>query len=642
MRTIFVLCLILFSTVTSFSSSISGVIFYDDNMDGCRADTEEFSHNILIELYACNDDNIPRANDLLIKETRSDEMGSYSFDLASVQEGNYYVKADLRQNRATTANCDSDIDLDGNSTCFSLTASDTIVVNVGLVARMYVGGHIIVDNNANGIWEPDENPIGEYGKILDIHLLNKDKDVLQTTSTGVKGEYYFETDPGEYYIQYMPPSSIPLSAPDHTEANSDIKGDDNGIQDDTDGNNVTDGLIITTLITLERGQEPTNDPELTFEWGWGIDDRNDNLTIDFLLVPLMGIGGEIFIDDNIDGFHSPGEGNIGDLGIAVSLNLFETETDSLVAVTNTDAQGSYFFSNLFPGDYYVEFVPPASAPRSSPVMFPLDNDIDDDNNGIQQDNDNDSIPDGLITSPSINLYGYGEPNDWGSGFDENINLTIDFGLLRCYRLEGTTYEDLDDNGCRDSDELTGTHELIWSIYQCDSLPAEFGMGHKVFEHIGSSFDSDIADCLTTERNYYLEVQSASGDDIPSFVPRDLCHDWKDSDVDSQGQSDCFSLYEGFNISNIDIGFVGPSSTAELSAEQLTIYPNPAIDKLDIKTISKIKQWRIIDVAGRTAIKEAIAPLSNEVSVEIYSLEKGTYILEVITKLGTGYRKFIIE
>ena len=48
----------------------------------------------------------------------------------------------------------------------------------------------------------------------------------------------------------------------------------------------------------------------------------------------------------------------GEVGIpGVTVNLYDG-SDSLVASTSTTSTGAYLFSNLEPGDYYVEFIPP--------------------------------------------------------------------------------------------------------------------------------------------------------------------------------------------------------------------------------------------------------------------------------------------
>ena len=132
------------------------------------------------------------------------------------------------------------------------------------------------------------------------------------------------------------------------------------------------------------------------------------MTVDFGLVPTLSIGSTVFSDDNNNGVQDPGELTIGEKGKTVTLNLLDTN-GNVVATTTTDANGSYVFDNLLPGDYIVEFIPPANLPVSSTQTSPNDDDVDGDDNGIQQDTDGDGLTDGVISSPVITLMPGTEP-----------------------------------------------------------------------------------------------------------------------------------------------------------------------------------------------------------------------------------------
>ena len=126
-----------------------------------------------------------------------------------------------------------------------------------------------------------------------------------------------------------------------------------------------------------------------------------------VLVPeLLSIGSTIFSDNNNNGVQDPGEDSLGSgstTGKVVTVELYDANTGALVAVTTTDANGSYFFGNLPAGDYVVEFTPPASLPVSSTPTNTADDQVDGDDNGIQQDTNGDGLTDGVISSPVITL-----------------------------------------------------------------------------------------------------------------------------------------------------------------------------------------------------------------------------------------------
>jgi len=127
----------------------------------------------------------------------------------------------------------------------------------------------------------------------------------------------------------------------------------------------------------------------------------------------------------------------------------------------TDANGSYIFNNLLPGDYVVEFTPPASLPVSSTPTNSADDNVDGDDNGIQADTNGDGLTDGPISSPVITLTPGGEPtNEPGSNGgkdaadDENGDMTVDFGLAPLMSIGSEIFSDLNDNGIKDADEET--------------------------------------------------------------------------------------------------------------------------------------------------------------------------------------------
>ena len=146
------------------------------------------------------------------------------------------------------------------------------------------------------------------------------------------------------------------------------------------------------------------------------------MTVDFGLVPLLSIGSTVFSDDNNNGVQDPGEQNVGEKGKTIELSLFDA-AGNLVATTTTDAEGSYFFDGLLPGDYVVEFVPPVSLPVSSMTTNTNDDGTDGDDNGMQNDTDGDGLTDGVITSPVITLTPGDEPTGEPSRKEEQM-MTI--------------------------------------------------------------------------------------------------------------------------------------------------------------------------------------------------------------------------
>ena len=84
----------------------------------------------------------------------------------------------------------------------------------------------------------------------------------------------------------------------------------------------------------------------------------DTESVTVQVVPCGAIGSTVWYDDNNNGIRDPGEESLGTKtdGKSVEVELLDATTGELLAVTTTDANGSYIFRNLFPGDYIVQFI----------------------------------------------------------------------------------------------------------------------------------------------------------------------------------------------------------------------------------------------------------------------------------------------
>lgn len=94
-----------------------------------------------------------------------------------------------------------------------------------------------------------------------------------------------------------------------------------------------------------------------------------------------------------------------------------------------------------------------------------------------------------------------------------------------------------------------------------------------------------------------------------------------------------------SFDNIMIQFSNATalSTIELSTkkENLTIFPNPASDVLNIRSVAKIRSVDVFDLSGKK-----VSVRHNGNTVDIRSLQNGTYLLTVETANGSFTEKFI--
>lgn len=200
----------------------------------------------------------------------------------------------------------------------NLPATANLVINATALAN--IGDFVWNDLNADGIQDAGEAGIPN----VTVNLLNSGGTVIGTTTTDANGFYHFTNlTPGTYGIEFVPPAGYTVS-PANQGANDAV---------DSDANTVTGR---TGNYTLVAGQ-------------------TDN-TVDagMHLTALANIGDFVWNDLNADGIQDAGEAGIPN----VTVHLLNS-VGTVIGTTTTNANGLYSFTNLTPGTYGIEFVPPA-------------------------------------------------------------------------------------------------------------------------------------------------------------------------------------------------------------------------------------------------------------------------------------------
>lgn len=90
-----------------------------------------------------------------------------------------------------------------------------------------------------------------------------------------------------------------------------------------------------------------------------------------------------------------------------------------------------------------------------------------------------------------------------------------------------------------------------------------------------------------------------------------------------GTFDCSTI----GVEDIDVNIV-----------EAKVYPNPAIDKLNIESKEMIQRLEVFDALGRKVLSKI--PNQNIFSIDISKLEQGIYILKLQTKEGIGSYKVV--
>ena len=281
---------------------IKGTIYRDGNRSGAL-DTDE-------KLYEGVTVNLVDADGNVVATTTTDANGSYSFD--KLPAGTYSIKvvqdgpiAGLEQTGdpdATKDNASEPITLNNDNP----SKTD---VNFGYVNNNSLSGTVYRDDSRNG--DQDGTEPGYSG--VTVQLLDKDGQVIATTTTDANGNYSFSKLPdGTYSVKV-----------------------------------VKDGELADT--------EQTEDPDATKDSAsepvtLGEDNPSKD-HIDFGYVPDYSIHGLVYRDGDRNETHGAGE-----KGYANQTVELRDKDGKVVVTTTTDANGAYSFSKLPAGDYTVKVV----------------------------------------------------------------------------------------------------------------------------------------------------------------------------------------------------------------------------------------------------------------------------------------------
>ncbi|MBK8780125.1 MAG: hypothetical protein IPO25_22985 [Saprospiraceae bacterium] len=382
-------------------------------------------------------------------------------------------------------------------------------MDFGFIELHSLGNLVWEDANNNGLYDGGETPLA--GVIVELHYYNPatmDCELIGYDTTDVNGLYLFDSllagkyilalsqsnfDAGGVYAGYVSStgglSDLTTKAGSAYDDPASLANDPDGEPSDLDDNGITNkytvgplaGLIATDTIDLGDG-EPLN--ENPYNDGT-TSDANNNLTIDFGLIPMHSIGNMVWIDANNNGLVDGGE--MGIPGVEVVLHIVTQSGCVAVDTQNTDGAGKYLFDTLIAGDYIIEITAnnfamgePLEKYASSTgggsdlttktgsqyedknVPNDPDNDTDNDDNGIRGGNTNFASS---VTSDTISLNG-NEPiaeidgstgstdttYDMSGARNINSNLTVDFGFVPLHSIGNQIFVDANNNGKMDLGE----------------------------------------------------------------------------------------------------------------------------------------------------------------------------------------------
>lgn len=280
--------------------SIAGNVYRDSNRSESKDATETVFQGVTV--------NLVDASGNVVATTTTDADGNYSF--SKLPAGDYTVKVvkdgaikDMDQTE------DPDGTKDNASGKISIGADNPTQtgVNFGYNPNNTIKGSVYRDDNRSSSRDGSEE--GYQGQT--VQLLDKDGNVVATTTTAVDGSYSFEHLPdGTYSVKVVK----------------------DGALTDTEQTEDPDG-------TKDNASEPiTLDPTQSVKEG-----------VNFGYVPDYSLSGTIYRDGNRSASHDSNENPYA----GVTVNLLDS-AGNVVATTTTDTNGAYSFSKLPAGDYRVK------------------------------------------------------------------------------------------------------------------------------------------------------------------------------------------------------------------------------------------------------------------------------------------------
>ena len=281
---------------------IKGTIYRDGNRSGAL-DTDE-------KLYEGVTVNLVDADGNVVATTTTDERGNYSFD--KLPAGTYSVKV-VQDGPIASLEQTGDPDATKDNASAPITLNDdnpsTTDINFGYVNNNSLSGTVYRDDSRNG--DQDGTEPGYSG--VTVQLLDKDGQVIATTTTDVNGRYSFDKLPDGTY-------SVTV---------------------------VKDGELADT----EQTEDPDTTKDNASEPVTLNEDNPSKDHIDFGYVPDYSIHGLVYRDGDRSESHGADE-----KGYANQTVELRDKDGKVVATTTTDADGAYSFEKLPAGDYTVKVV----------------------------------------------------------------------------------------------------------------------------------------------------------------------------------------------------------------------------------------------------------------------------------------------
>ena len=291
------------------SGSISGVVFYDDDADANRDESESACPDVLVELLSQTGETAA--------QTRPDGDGSYAFE--GLAPGRYSVRFTAQEGcgfsgteRTVTRGGvqASETNVSGTRAISVTGGQATSTANAGVVRLSSLSGLVWEDRNGDRLPDEDETPMSG----VSVHLMDgAGRNILASTETDGDGCFAFEhLKPGTYKLR--------VDAQDGYVFSGAQEGGALSLETERDGRGYSQAFTLLGGVQVEN--------------------------IGYGLLTQGAISGLVWEDSDFDG--AMGASESGLRGATVTLM---DENGEEVASRQTIRSGEFTFDRLMPGDY---------------------------------------------------------------------------------------------------------------------------------------------------------------------------------------------------------------------------------------------------------------------------------------------------
>ncbi|WP_210219511.1 IPTL-CTERM sorting domain-containing protein [Thiothrix unzii] len=303
------------------AANLGDTLWFDADADGVQDVNEVGVSGVRVTLTGTRGDGVA----LTAVDTNTDATGKYAF--TDLYPGNYSVKFNIAANMKFTLQdqagddaADSDVvPATGLVSATLISGASNTTLDAGVLPAT-VSGRVWSDNNTHNSIDDDGVENGVVGVTVNLMDAATGK-VVATTTSGVNGAYSFTgVLPGNYKVQVLQPANMEF------------------VLKDEGGNDTKDSDV-----------DPANGTSHSFPVASG----DAIVDVDAGIKP-GSLGDRVWLDLNGNNLQDSGEPGVPN----VVVNLLDG-TNAVVATQTTDATGFYNFAALLPGNYTVQFVPPA-------------------------------------------------------------------------------------------------------------------------------------------------------------------------------------------------------------------------------------------------------------------------------------------